>query len=63
VIAEVTGRDVVSDFRVADVAAGGQGAPLTSTLDALLYTPLPFLSGVAGGVSVSNRPSHSEPLF
>ncbi|WP_308292050.1 anhydro-N-acetylmuramic acid kinase [Prauserella alba] len=67
-IAERTGRPVVSDLRVRDVAAGGHGAPLASTLDALLLrtvadregAPAAALNiGGIGNITVV-PPTHSE---
>ena len=74
VIAERTGISVISDFRVRDVAADGQGAPLVPAADALLFAhatdwrALQNLGGIGnvtivppGGVLKSTRAFDTGP--
>jgi len=74
VIAERTGINVISNFRVRDVAAAGQGAPLVPAADALLFAHetewrgLQNLGGIGnvtivppGGVAKSTRAFDTGP--
>ena len=64
VIAERTGIDVVADFRVRDVAAGGQGAPLVPMAESLLFADereWRALQNVGGIGNVTIVPPGGEP--
>ncbi len=56
VIAERTGLPVIADFRVRDMAAGGQGAPLVPAFDEFLFADGPVIAaqnvGGIGNVSI-----------
>ena len=60
IIAVRTGCYVISDFRARDIAAGGEGAPLSPIADTILFAPSESTQALPEGDSQSrrNRQSH-----
>ena len=65
VIAEQTGCLTISNFREADIAAGGEGAPLVCFADEKWFKPTGKNIAVQniGGISNVTMISHSHPTF
>jgi anhydro-N-acetylmuramic acid kinase len=63
VIAQLTGINTINNFRVADIACGGQGAPLVSRIDAFVLshaTENRCIQNIGGIGNVTYLPARSQ---
>jgi anhydro-N-acetylmuramic acid kinase len=64
-VAHTAGCPAVSDFRAADIAAGGEGAPLSGVLDPVLFPSLPrpaAILNLGGFANVTYLAAGEAPL-